>query len=87
MSNVQQTSKDAYRFLDNLSTRQSNVYVWIDMLGSPTNLEISNRSHIPINQITPRTNELVKMGFVTPYKKRRCGVSGRMAISWRIARK
>ena len=39
---------------------------------------------LPINQITPRTNELVKMGLVVEDKKRSCDVSGRKAIAWMV---
>jgi len=83
MSNVQHTSIDAYYSL-NLSKRQSMIYYWINHLGNATNLEISHRSKIPINQVTPRTNELVKIGLVEPFEYRKCGVSGRRVIAWRI---
>ena len=83
-SNVQQTSVESFHDIDDLSTRQSAIYMWIDMLKNATNLEISHKSHIPINQVTPRTNELVKMGYVEQFCKRTCKVSGRTAIAWRI---
>ena len=83
-SNVQQTSIESFHDLDDLSTRQAAIYMWIDMLKNATNLEISHKSHIPINQVTPRTNELVKMGYVEQFEKRTCKVSGRTAIAWRV---
>lgn len=49
----------------------------------PTNLEISKFLGIPINSITPRTNELAKLGKIWNNGKRTCKVSGRMAYTWR----
>lgn len=80
---IQQTSIESYHSL-NLGERQSYIYGAIKWMGNPTNLEISHRTKIPINQVTPRTNELVKKGLVISFEKRKCMVSGRMAISWRI---
>ena len=81
---IQDTSVSAYREITNLSSRQRQVYDTILVLGCPTNLEISTFTRIPINQITPRTNELVKLGLVCECEKRQCSISKRMAISWRI---
>lgn len=80
---IQETSEIAYYKL-NLSQSQKRVYDVITVLGCPTNLEISTFTRIPINQVTPRTNELVKMGLVVECEKRTCSISGRLAISWRI---
>jgi len=49
----------------------------------PTNLELSQFLGIPINSITPRTNELFKLGRIWNDGKRTCKVSGRMAYTWR----
>ena len=37
---------------------------------------------IPINCVTPRTNELYKMGKIVKHGKRPCNISGKMAIEW-----
>ncbi len=85
LTNVQQTSIDSFRSLQNLGARQKAI---LDIIASKkngiTNLEISHISHIPINQVTPRTNELVKMGLVTKHQNRKCMVSGRTAICWKV---
>lgn len=82
---MQETSREAYQYIrDSLGERQQLVFDGILKLGCPTNLELSKYLHIPINQVTPRTNELVKMFFVTECEKRICSISGRTAISWRI---
>ena len=82
---VRQTSIEAYsRIKKELGKRQQEVYDGFLGNGTCTNLELSRSLGIPINQITPRTNELVKLGFVAEVEKRVCGVSGRKAISWRV---
>ena len=66
-----------------LGERQKKVYDAIKTLGCPTNLEISKYLKIPINSITPRTNELVEQGLVVLCEKRTCTFSGRTCCSWR----
>jgi hypothetical protein len=83
---LRDTSLDAYQEIKKgLGKRQQLVYDIIKKLGCPTNLEMSKFSKVPINQITPRTNELVKLGFVTECEKRTCSVSGKTVWSWRVA--
>ena len=82
---MQQTSIDAYHEIRHeLGKRQQLVYDCIKNNGSSTNLEISKIMHLPINSVTPRTNELVKAGRVIQDCKRSCSVSGRTCISWKI---
>ena len=69
-----------------LGKRQQEVYDGFLGNGVCTNLELSKLLGIPINQITPRTNELVKLGYVAEVEKRQCSVSGKKAISWRVKR-
>ena len=84
---VKQTSIEAYsRIKKELGKRQQEVYDGFLGNGTCTNLEVSRSLGIPINQITPRTNELVKLGLITEVEKRTCDVSGRKAISWRVKR-
>ena len=60
-------------FWDNCSNRYFN------------NREISEMLNLPINSITPRVNELVKMGKLVEHKKMRDAVSNRLSIYWRLA--
>ena len=84
---VRQTSIEAYsRIKKELGKRQQEVYDGFLGNGTCTNLELSRLLGIPIYQITPRTNELVKLGFVVEVEKRQCSVSGKKAISWRVKR-
>lgn len=50
----------------------------------PTNLEISHYMRIPINCITPRTNELRKLGRLFLNGKRFCKITGNLARTWRV---
>ena len=78
----QDTSLEAYQSLDDIGKRQKDVLRAIKILREPTNLEISNFLGIPINSITPRTNELVKMGLVV-FSRRKLNPTGRPALAWR----
>lgn len=86
MSNVRDTSLETYfgEIQPTLGKRQKAVFDIIEKLGSSTNLEISRYSGIPINQVTPRTNELVKKGLVVADTKRECSVSHKTVYSWRV---
>lgn len=83
------TSLDAYNQIKGeLGARQRVVLDAINHIiytknTYPTNLEISQFLGIPINSITPRSNELAKLGKIWNYGKRTCKVSGRMARVWR----
>ena len=81
---IQPTSLDAYQNLK-IGNRQRIVFDAFKNHGACTNLEIATWEKIPINQVTPRTNELVKMGYVAESHKRKCSISGRTAIAWRIS--
>lgn len=79
------TSKESfYKIIPGLGKRQNLIYSFFKKYGACTNLEISTWENIPINQVTPRTNELYKKGLLTLAQKRNCSISGRTAWSWRI---
>ena len=81
----QQTSIEAYNAIKKeLGQRQQEVYDGFLGNGSCTNLEISKAMGIPINSVTPRTNELVKLGRIVKDCKRNCSISGRLSISWKV---
>jgi len=84
---IRQTSLQAYKeIIDNqeLGRRQKQVYEVFAKYGELTNLEVSKVLWIPINSITPRTNELYKKGLIEESKRDICPISGRKAIFWRI---
>jgi len=87
MSNVQQTSIDAYRsVIPCLGNKQWAVYVLLynatcngmDM----TDMELGKALHWPVNTITPRRGELVSMGLIVEACVR-VNVTGRRAKAWR----
>ena len=81
---IQDTTLSAYREIKKkgLGKRQHAVLVVIRYLKNPTNSEISQFMGIPINAITPRTNELVKLGKVIQGLKRTCHVTGKTVLTW-----
>ena len=80
---MQQTSLDAFYTLENLRGKQQAVYSVIYNLGEACNFDIANKLGWEINRVTPRTNELVKMGKVDVSNKR-LGPTGRTVIYWKI---
>lgn len=82
---VRDTSINAFREVKTeLGARQHAVYNAIKTLVCPTNTEIAGYLTLPINQVTPRTNELVKKGYVIEYEKRKCSVTGKTVWSWKL---
>lgn len=82
--NVQETSLDAFSELQKgkLSEKRQEVLNGFEQLKSATNLEVSDLIKLPINSVTPRTNELVKMGVLIIMGRRKCSISGNTAIVW-----
>ena len=83
---VRNTSRKAFHSLDDLGKRQRDVLntIWKFPYGI-CNLDISIYIEIPINQITPRTNELVNMGLVEESHRARNVITGRQAIYWKLS--
>jgi predicted transcriptional regulator len=66
----------------NLGARQALVLEYLRNAGPHTNAEISKALAKPINEITPRTHELRKLGLVLEAGKRLCAVTGNRAHAW-----
>jgi len=79
---VRNTSRQAFHSLNDLGNRQKFVLDTIFLYGPLCNLEISTKTGKPINQITPRTNELVEMGLVEEAHRAVNPITGRRAIYW-----
>ena len=94
---TQQTSIDAYHELQHLhkiGNRQKRVLdafrkycATCRVSGScdVTNLELSRWEQIPINEVTPRTYELRKYGYIVKSGKRKCSCSGKVVIAWKVS--
>ena len=89
MTPVRDTSIEAYRYLqDTLGKRQLKVYEAIKRCylnwGASTDREIATYlGWKDPNNVRPRRNELVEMGWVVEAGKRKCKVSGRTVWTWR----
>ena len=83
-NNVQVTSLDACTDLQKgqLCAKRQEVLNGFEQLKPATNLEVSDLIKLPINSVTPRTNELVKMGVLIIMGRRKCSISGNTAIVW-----
>ena len=87
--NMKSTSLQAYynEIKPNLGEKQKLIYEVIKSNpGGITNTELSLKTGRPINTITPRVNELVKLGHVEEYERRKCTITGRLAIAWSAKR-
>ncbi len=79
------TSLGAFQSIkQELGNRQRAVLDVIGHLENATNTEISQFMGLPINSITPRTNELRDKGLVIDAGKRLCKVTGYEVHSWRL---
>lgn len=87
-SNVAQTSLDAFNSYEcKIKPSQSMVYEELKVLQSATNLEVARALMWDINLVTPRMNELVKLGLVVQDCTRSCTISGRKAIAWKTIKR
>jgi len=85
---VQDTSIDTYYDIlasGVLGKRQTEVYSAFKRLGDMTNNELSNFIQLPINVVTARTNELVKLGLIEEKYQRASTITGRRSIVWGLA--
>lgn len=87
MNKIRSTSVEALHSLNDLGSRQSEVLSVIIKDGPLCNLHIATRLKKPINQITPRTNELVALGLVEELFRDIVAETGRRAIFWNITDK
>ena len=82
---VRATSHAAYDLVKpTLGERQTFVLGMLRLLGSATDLELSNHLGWPINKITPRRGELVELGLVEA--RGTVSQNGRQAITWAVAK-
>ena len=61
---IAETSREAFYNLKHLGTRQQQVYDAVQALGCASNDMIVQHAGLPINVVTARVNELVKMGYL-----------------------
>lgn len=85
---IRQTSLEAYRELLNLGEKEREVYNAIVSMaakdGPPTDREITAKlGYQDPNKVRPRRYELLKKGWIMEAGKRKCNITGKMALTWR----
>ena len=83
---VRQTSINAYYSLEDLGTRQQEVLCAFSM-NDLSNRDFAKMYCIQINQVTPRTNELVEIGLVQETGKKKDPQTGKTVIAWGLTDK
>lgn len=83
---IQQTSVDAYYSLDDLGKRQQEVLCAFS-LQDLSNRDVSKMLCKEINQVTPRTFELVEMGLLEETGKKKDPQTGKTVIVWGLTDK
>ena len=80
---IQSTSQEAYdKIVETLGNRQFTVYGCLQGIEPACNKEIAHQLSMPINEITPRINELRYKGVVEQAYK--ADYDGRKVIFWKI---
>lgn len=81
------TSVQAYHdIVDSLPDRRKRVYEALLELKTACNLDVAEFLNLPINRITPRMNELVKLEIVKEDHRGLCGRTGKRVIYWKVNR-
>ena len=86
---MRETSLLAYLSLRDLGLRQSEVLGAIRRMNRgglfPTDRELSEfLGYADPNKVRPRRNDLMRFGLVREHGKRECGVSGKLALTWKV---
>lgn len=82
---VQQTQLESYHGLRDVGAKQEIVYRAISTLGRASDYDVANYLNLPINRITPRRNELFRMGLVKEATRDISPHTGKRVIFWTIA--
>ena len=83
--NVQQTSIESYRGLKPIGDRCQTTLVFIHAYPNSTDYELATfMGHEDPNIVRPRRNELVKMGLVVCSGKRKCTITQKMSLIWKV---
>ena len=79
----QQQILDVFNNYDSLETSVQEVVYYNGFCIN--NRQIAQTLKLPINSITPRVNELRKIGKLVEYKKMRDNITNRLVTYWRLA--
>jgi hypothetical protein len=79
---IQETSLWAYaQATQNLGAKQKEVLDALRFFPDATNAEIARAMNWPVNRVTPRTGELVKIGLIFKVERRTCKATSGTAWS------
>ncbi len=92
---IQETSQQAYftEVLPTLAERHQEVLKVLATVPDATNMELKEMLKWEINRVTPRVHELVhpkdpeEKPLIEEVGRRKCKITGRTAIAWRVVRK
>ena len=86
MEKMKQTSLDAYEHITpELQKKEEEVLeAFRELGGSATNAEVANHLGVFPNNVTGRTNSLVKKGLLEEGESRKCNITGYKAIEWKL---
>jgi hypothetical protein len=88
---IRATSIESYSKLKDKGvdvTDQERVYVVIKLMPDSTDSEIAFMlGHQDPNKVRPRRFELMREGYVESTIKKRCNITGRNALAWRVVKK
>lgn len=80
---IQSTSQESYdKIVETLGRRQHQIFSILKQIEPACNKSISIRGGFPINEVTPRINELRYKGVVEQAYK--ADYDGRKVIFWKI---
>ena len=86
-SHIQQRNtarQSYYSILDKLSGKRRVVFQGLIDIGPASNLDVSKYLEVPINQVTPRMNELVKLEIVVESHRAVHPETGKRVIYWKV---
>jgi hypothetical protein len=83
---MRDTSLLAYQDLKpKLGDKQQSVLILIHAHPDCTDLELTYKmGYTDPNKVRPRRKELLDYGLIVESGKRRCSVSGKLALTWRV---
>jgi hypothetical protein len=86
MTDIQDTSLEAFFKLKDAQTRRDQVLQTLRLFADATNAELADRLRWPINRVTPRINELRQNkhgALVLDNGRRACKITGATAHAWK----
>lgn len=73
-----------YSIIDSLPERRREVFYALRSLGKACNMDIAEYLNLPINRVTPRVNELVKIGVVVESHRAINPKTDKRVIYWKV---